>query len=102
MKNIFTEHPNSIGETYLQHFFFASKFGFGMVIGGTACLLHAIFPFVFKTTGSDFLLKMTHDFIARMPANEDRFMKLAKFIENKKNTPSEVKTTVTAGHHANR
>lgn len=84
MKNIFTEHPHSINETYPQHFKFASLFGIKMIIGGLACLMHAIFPFLFKNTGSNFLMRMTHNFIARMPTIEGRAAELVEMIEHKK------------------
>lgn len=51
MKNPFTTHPNSVNETYWQHFFFALRFGFKMTLAGIAVLAHAIFPFMFITTG---------------------------------------------------
>ena len=50
MNNPFTTHPNSVNETYWQHFAFALRFGFKMMSGGVAALLHAIFPFLFVTT----------------------------------------------------
>ena len=50
MTNPFTAHPNSVNETYWQHFGFALRFGYKMTIGGIAALLHAIFPFLFVTT----------------------------------------------------
>ena len=50
MNNPFTAHPNSVNETYWQHFAFALKFGFKMTLGGLVALLHAIFPFMFVTT----------------------------------------------------
>lgn len=84
MKNVFTEHPHSIGESYFQHFRFATCFGMKMIVGGFACLLHAIFPFIFKKTGSDLLLKMTHDFVERMPNVEGRIEVLSQCIESKK------------------
>ncbi len=83
MLKIFTAHPNSIGETYFQHLFFASKFGLQMMWGGFACFMHAIFPFVFITTGSDLLFKLMHEFVARMPANDERVAKLAKVIASR-------------------
>lgn len=83
MKNVFTEHPHSIGESYFQHLFFALKFGSTMVLGGLACIVHAIFPFCCKKTGSNFLLKMTNDFICRMPVVEERVMMLARSIDQK-------------------
>ena len=53
LRRLFTEHPESVGETYLQHLFAASGFAVRMVFGGIACLLHAIFPFAFRRTGSE-------------------------------------------------
>ena len=52
MRNFFTEHPNSIGETYSEHFRFAIRNGFSLFIGGIACIIHAVFPFVFTTIAS--------------------------------------------------
>lgn len=80
MQNPFTEHPHSVGETYFQHLVFASIFGFRMLIGGFACLIHAVFPFWFKKTGSDYLLKMTHNFVQRMPHDEARIKQLRQSI----------------------
>ena len=48
----FTEHPASVGETYGQHFAHASGFGIRMILGGVACMLHGVFPFLFVKTGS--------------------------------------------------
>ncbi|MEO8384518.1 MAG: DUF6356 family protein [Betaproteobacteria bacterium] len=50
MGNPFTAHPQSVNESYWEHFAFAARFGFKMVLGGFAALLHAIFPFMFVTT----------------------------------------------------
>lgn len=49
----FTDHPATVGETYVEHFHHASSFGVRMILGGFACLLHGIFPFLFVKTGSD-------------------------------------------------
>jgi hypothetical protein len=83
MKNIFTSHPQSVGESYFQHFKFASYAGMQMLLGGFACLIHAIFPFVFKSTGSTILLKMAHHFIDRMPYGETSIIHLSRLIERK-------------------
>ena len=48
----FTHHPATVGETYAQHFHTATGFCIRMIGGGLACLVHAIFPFLFETTGS--------------------------------------------------
>lgn len=52
MLRAFTEHPASVGETYGQHFVFASRIGLRMVLGGAACMIHGLLPFLFQTTGS--------------------------------------------------
>lgn len=52
MTNPFTKHPRDIGETYFEHFRAASSFGFRMITGGLACMVHGIFPFMFEKTGS--------------------------------------------------
>ena len=52
MKNPFTAHPNSVGESYLEHGLFACRYGAKMTAGGLAALLHGVFPFLFQATGS--------------------------------------------------
>ncbi len=58
MNNPFTEHCRSVGETYGQHFMFATSFGAQMVLGGMACIVHAVLPFCFLRTGSTTVLKL--------------------------------------------
>lgn len=53
MIKLFTRHPRDFGETYLQHFKFAIGCGICMIVGGIACIIHSIFPFLFKHTGSN-------------------------------------------------
>lgn len=50
MKNIFTDHPHSVGESYIQHLKFALWFGFTLFLTSLACLVHAFFPFLFVNT----------------------------------------------------
>jgi hypothetical protein len=50
--NIFTQHPEEVGETYAEHLRSAGGFGLRMVLGGLACMVHAVFPFLFVQTGS--------------------------------------------------
>ncbi len=56
----FTDHPASVGESYLEHMDSAFSFGSRMVIAGLACLLHGIFPFLFVKTGSS-TIRHLHD-----------------------------------------
>lgn len=89
MKNIFTEHPHDIGETYFQHLKFAVYIGFNMIVGGLALLIHAIFPFLFLKTGSRLLFKMTHRFVDRTPRIENHVAAISKLIEKKMATANE-------------
>lgn len=68
--NIFTKHPRSIGETYFQHMRFAMTYGGKMMAGGLACMIHAIFPFVFQTTGSRMAIKLSEKFTNRTGMNQ--------------------------------
>jgi hypothetical protein len=57
---LFTDHPRSVGETYVQHLASAGRFGGRMILAGLACLLHSVFPFLFVKTGSD-AVRSLHD-----------------------------------------
>lgn len=46
---LFTEHPNSVGETYLEHMWFALRYSFKLCLCSIASLIHAFFPFLFTT-----------------------------------------------------
>jgi hypothetical protein len=50
MGNPFTAHPRSVNETYAEHFGFALAFGWKMIVGGFAAVVHAALPFLFVTT----------------------------------------------------
>lgn len=63
-----TAHPAAVGETYWQHLRFASAFGRDMVIGGLACFVHGLLPFLFMTKGSRTVLELT----ARMQRSAGR------------------------------
>jgi uncharacterized membrane protein len=52
MNRLFTEHPQSVGESYTEHMGVAFSFGWRMVLAGLACLVHAVLPFMFVKTGS--------------------------------------------------
>ncbi|HEY5598782.1 MAG TPA: DUF6356 family protein [Kiloniellales bacterium] len=53
LESLFAEHPASVGETYGQHLAMATSFGARMILGGLACLVHGILPFLFVRTGSE-------------------------------------------------
>jgi len=85
VKNFFTDHPRSIGESYFQHLFFATVFGLKMVVAGLACIIHAFLPFLFKNTGSNMLIGMMKTFVERMQEPDERIISIYKCIEKNKN-----------------
>lgn len=68
MNRLFTQHPQSVGETYVEHMGVAFGFGGRMVLAGLACLVHGLLPFLFVRTGSR-TIAVLHD---RMVANRVR------------------------------
>ncbi|MBV8168585.1 MAG: hypothetical protein JO021_17450 [Alphaproteobacteria bacterium] len=67
MLRLFTDHPRSVGESYLEHFAFACAFGARMAAGGLACFVHGALPFLFQTTGSRTVLAL-HERMMRVRA----------------------------------
>ena len=58
MIRLMTKHPASVGETYVQHLVFAVRFGASMILGGLACCLHGVLPFLCTSTGSRTVLAL--------------------------------------------
>ncbi|MEM7569054.1 MAG: DUF6356 family protein [Pseudomonadota bacterium] len=67
----FTEHPESVNETYTEHMGSAFSFGGTMVVAGCACLMHGIFPFVFGATGRTAVAKLYDRMISHRIKTED-------------------------------
>jgi len=63
LQRLFTEHPASVGETWLQHCCSACRFSMLMLAGGFICAVHALLPFLFRTTGSDIIRRLHHDMV---------------------------------------
>lgn len=57
---LFTEHPESVGETYFEHMGMALSFAGRMAYGAAACLVHAFLPFLCLKTGSETITEL-HD-----------------------------------------
>ena len=64
----FTEHPESVGETYFQHMRASFGFGWRMFAASLGCFLHGIFPFLCVKTGS----KTIHALNLNMVLNRDK------------------------------
>lgn len=72
LKAKFTEHPESVGETYGQHFVHAMGFSLSLFKAAIVCGVHAILPFMFEKTGSDCITGL-HD---RMVTNRERLTEM--------------------------
>lgn len=70
---LFTDHPQSIGETYGQHARTAWSFGWWMVVGGLACMVHALVPGLFVKTASRTVVQLDAEMRGRKatPAEEE-------------------------------
>ena len=68
---LFRDHPTEIGETYGEHFAAAGGFGVKMIVGGAACIVHAIVPGLFITTGSGTVKKLYDQMVAKRAAKRD-------------------------------
>lgn len=72
--SLFTDHPASVGESYIEHMGTALSFGVPMVLAGLACLMHGLLPFLFKKTGSAVITTLHERMVSHRvkPANIDR------------------------------
>lgn len=52
MIELFTRHPQSVGETYFEHLGMAASFAGTLMIATLICAIHAVLPFMFEKTGS--------------------------------------------------
>lgn len=66
---LFLAHPRSVGESYGEHAGVAARFGARMMLGGAACLIHAVVPALFVRTGSNTVKAL----YGRMKARQPRF-----------------------------
>ncbi|MDZ5650747.1 MULTISPECIES: DUF6356 family protein [Nitrospirillum] len=68
LRKLFIDHPSSVQESYGEHALVATSFGVRMLLGGMACLVHAIVPGLFVRTGSG-IITVLHD---EMVVNRNR------------------------------
>lgn len=68
---LFTDHPRAIGETYGGHARTAFSFGCRMMLGGLACMVHAILPGLFVKTASRTVVQLDAEMRGHQPSPED-------------------------------
>jgi len=66
--NPFTDHPASVGESYVEHLGVATRFGLRMIAGGVGAVLHGVLPFLFTTTGSRTVAALHADMVRKRTA----------------------------------
>ncbi len=55
---LFTTHPESVGESYLEHAAFAGRFSLVLFAAAFAALIHAVLPFAFEKTASRMVARL--------------------------------------------
>ena len=58
MINIFTKHPEEVGETYFEHMYNALRYSATFLLLFFVALIHSIFPFLFTKTASCVIQEM--------------------------------------------
>ena len=58
MTRLVTDHRDSVGGTHVQHLWFAVRFGTAMILGGLACCLHGVLPFLCMSSGNRTVLAL--------------------------------------------
>lgn len=82
IRRLFLDHPDSVGESYPEHFGVAARFGTRMIVGGVGALVHAVFPSLCQTTGSSTVALLHARMVAKRGAvrAEQTQMKTVDYI----------------------
>jgi hypothetical protein len=67
LKRLFTEHPESVGESYVEHMRVALSFAGPLALAAFAALMHAFLPFLFKSTASGTIKRLYARMTNRTP-----------------------------------
>src|SRR4051812_43578884 len=67
LKQLFTEHPDAVGESYFEHMSVALSFAGPLAVAAMAALIHAFLPFLCVTTASATVKRLYARMTNRMP-----------------------------------
>jgi hypothetical protein len=67
LKQLFTDHPDAVGETYGEHMNVALSFAGPLLAAGLAALVHAFLPFLYVTTASTTVKRLHARMTNRVP-----------------------------------
>jgi len=70
-RHLFTEHPKSVGETYLQHMGSALSFAKALSTAVFFATAHAVLPFVFTKSASRIVISLHERMVAHRSRSED-------------------------------
>lgn len=59
-KKIFLDHPRSVNESFIQHFFFAIRFSLKLFSAASAAFVHAFIPSMCEKTASKKVTELYH------------------------------------------
>ena len=68
LRNLFTDHPGSVNESYFQHLWFTIHMSARFLAITAALLIHGLMPFLFTTTASRNTEKMLRIMRERLAA----------------------------------
>lgn len=71
IRRLFLAHPESVGEGYFEHMRVASRFGLTMIAGGIKAVVHAIFPTLCETSGSETVRILHNSIVEKRGAKRD-------------------------------
>ena len=74
----FTKHPHQVGETYGEHLEAAAGFGATLIAAGIACVIHAVFPFLFEKTASHCVARLhgSMSLRGRLPRHDETVVQI--------------------------
>ena len=72
MKNIFTKHPNSVGETYSEHLVKGIGFSIKLISISLKVIIHAIIPCLFENSASDKIAELNDILQRRKEIDQSR------------------------------
>ena len=64
IRQLLTEHPASVGETYGEHMVAAGGFSGRLFVAAVVCGVHALLPFLFEKTGSAIITELYDKMVA--------------------------------------
>ena len=62
---LFIDHPKAVNESYFEHMGAAFTVAFRLARASFKCIVHGVVPGLYKTAGSDAILKMAGEIAPR-------------------------------------